>query len=87
MRVPLLLAHGQGLISFMLIASVVGLVGMSCLVAAVIALVTKPVSSRKMALMCFLGFIACALVILFCLFSPLFIQLFGVYSVAESARL
>lgn len=70
MRVPLLLAHGQGLISYVFVLFGAGIAGFAFLVAAVVTTFIKPGGSYQTALWCSFGFIACAL---FIMLAPLLI--------------
>ncbi len=72
MRIPILLAHGQGLISYVFILFGAGAVGLRCLIGAAVTFFTRPSGSRRTALWFFLGFVACGL---FILLAPLFIDL------------
>ncbi|MCG3149226.1 MAG: hypothetical protein PCFJNLEI_02686 [Verrucomicrobiae bacterium] len=72
MRIPILLAHGQGLISYMFVLFGAGAVGLGCLIAAAVTFFARPGGSRRTALRFFLGFIACGL---FVLLAPVFIGL------------
>jgi hypothetical protein len=65
MRFPLVLAHGQGLVSYVFIAYGAGAVGLSCLTSAGVLLITKPGASRRTVLKLFLVFVVCSVLVLF----------------------
>ncbi len=72
MHIPLLLAHGEGLISYMFVALAAGIGALACLISAIFSFVTEPRGSRRLTRRFVIAFVVCVLLIFF---APLFIGL------------